>query len=314
MKTTTTLLGGAVLALLAGAAQAEVSVQGSSGTLKFSGYADAGVTGGDGLKDDGYGLISLKVKAETPKEDTLRFGATVSLKMYAQEGDVLVRDNEVWMSGDFGRLAFGDIDSAYDVAMEETGMFVGMDDVHTSHVGYDTHAIADYNGAEVRKLVRFDRDFNPFTVHVSAGRDGADEMVLSLGGTWTKDLGPAEMKLGLGHQSTDGMKLTGVTALAKFDNGLRLGADWSTADYEPGAKEFFEEHVGLGVNYSKDRLSMGVNWGRFDGGDRDGLEGVGVDVNWKLSKSAILSAGWNSDASWADGDQARYGVGVRVVF
>ncbi|MGC1427812.1 MAG: porin, partial [Albidovulum sp.] len=148
------LLASTAIVGLAGAAAAEVSL---------SGYAEIGISGGDGVETQFHNDIDVKFSLSGASDNGLEFGATIDLDEVGDDcgsttvtttggstasvctgGDPIAangrgsgtEEHSVWVSGSFGKVTLGDTDGALDWAAEEIASGSALADDHTSQAGY----------------------------------------------------------------------------------------------------------------------------------------------------------------------------------
>ena len=289
------LLTTTALVMTAGAAAAEVSV---------SGHAEMGIAGGTGVETQFLTSVDVRFTMTGETDGGLTFGATVDLDDTVDMGlagydpidnmNGQFADYTVFVSGAFGTVTIGDTDGAMDWAMSDVGLGGTLGDDHTIHAGYNGNNMADWGVAGFDgQILRYDHSIGDFGFALSAQMDdsGVNDAVLGLGATYSADLGGAELGLGFGYQSgVFGTEdIWGVSADVTLSNGIRAIVNYSDLDA-------VGTHVGVGVAYSMDALTITANYGVFDR-DTAGVaddEGYALVANYDLGGGAAVQFGYGS--------------------
>ena len=290
----------------AGIASAEVAISGS---------AEMGIVGGDRYNDTQFfQSVDVRFTMTGETDSGLTFGATIDLEDAvdtARTGADLVdsrgfSDYTVFVSGSFGTLTMGDTDGAFDWAMRETNIVGGsIDDSETAHSGFNGNAGLDgvYDG----QIVRYNYSFSGFAIAVSAELNdgGAGDPALGVGATYSGDFGGVNMRVGFGYQSNSAFDIMGVS-LSGSSAGFSAALNYSDLDGYRGN----ESHMGIGVGYTMDAVSIGLNYGSYDrtvGADRDGY---GLAVNYDLGGGAVVQFGYSDGSN----NQSSFSLGLAMSF
>ncbi|MCF6444780.1 porin [Nereida sp. MMG025] len=315
------------LVATAGVAAAEVSV---------TGFAEMG------LFDDGTNDVqfftdidaTLTMTGET--DGGLSFGAALDLDEAAGAATQNNADDggiAIFVSGGFGTVTLGDTDGALDWAMTETWVGGSLGDEHTSHDGANGNGYHDGLGDNDGQILRYEYSFDAFSVAVSAmqmddngggvvGTTNASanlDEVIGLGVKYALDLGGTTVDLGLGYQ-TGGVAGTGtnfdaigLSAAATLANGV--GVVFNYSNVEDDASTVDVDHLGLGVSYTMDALTVGVNWGEYDDKvSNTSVSGVGLVANYDLGGGAVAQFGYASNDTAATGNEDKWSLGLALSF
>lgn len=338
------LLTSTALVLVAGAAAAEVSITGS---------ADLGIQGGT-VEVNGVDTttpanfwqdveVFFKMSGET--DSGLAFGTKVDLDEAGNLGNSYSNQGvEVFISGDFGRLALGDTDGAIDFVLVDAGNAGNpgsMDDTETLHAGYRGNFL---DGAGDNQVLRYDYSVNSFTIAVSveqiptgaAGQvvDGDDGLNTGIGVAYAFDMAGASVSVGAGYQSAqdgnftleasgetifstraDDITATAVGASMTMDNGLTAALTYAMYSFDDADVDL--NHVGIGVGYTMDALTLHANYGSYSADELDAFNGYGIAVNYDLGGGLSLNGAINGSNVEAGTDEitaSRYALGLIMNF
>ncbi|WP_126975130.1 porin [Frigidibacter oleivorans] len=286
------LLASTALVGLAGAAAAEVVIEGS---------AEMGVTtidygAGDSLKFHNSYNINFVMTGET--DTGLSFGATYRLDADAnsEENQNPVGDNgTVWISGAFGKLTLGDTDGALDWAMTEPAMGTAITDEGTTHIGYDGNSDGFYDD----QVLRYEYAFGDFGFAFSAEQDDTedadgdvDDAVFGLGMKYATEFSGVELGFGFGYQTGEGGRtytvLSDLIATAGGVSTVAGSADELVASdfdkYGLSVKAAMDNGFSLVLNYSMTEFDdvtadYGVAVVDFDGAD---VEHYGIGIGYEM--------------------------------
>ncbi len=309
------------LVATAGVAAADVAV---------SGGAEMGLFGGTGIETQFFTDIDVTFTMSGTTDNGLTFGAAVDLDE-GGAGAAAVADNAddggvaIFLSGDFGTVTLGDTDGALDWALTEAavGNAGSINDDETGHSGY----LGSYlDGAYDGQILRYNNTFGDFGVAISVEMDdtGVRDEGYAIGFRYGMDLGGGSLDLGLGYQTatyaasgagaltiaTVTVSDYGVVIPAAFQvevdaigvsaaysmNGLSLGLAFTDfeASYLGGTGE--ATHLGLGVGYTMDAITVSANYGAFDGSFVPGQiideVGYGLAVAYDLGGGASVHLGY----------------------
>ncbi|KMW58622.1 Porin [Candidatus Rhodobacter oscarellae] len=314
--------------------------------VELSGSAEMGVFAADSI--DALGVftngevsfftdidVTFTMSGET--DNGLSFGASIDLDESDGSGTsgasaafspATQGGESIFISGDFGTLTMGDTDGAFDWAMTEVGIGGTLNDDHTSHAGFNGNATFD--GSYDGQVARYDYSFDDFAFAVSAEIDdaGVGDAVFGIGATYSGDLGGVTLGVGLGYQQVGSRDAIGLSATAQLDSGFEARLNYST--YSASTVSSFNQtsavdsHLGLGLGYSMDALTIGVNYGVFEAATAGEAnhEGFGIAVDYDLGGGAVVQFGYGSstvaDASTAVGGDTlsaeTWSLGVAMSF
>jgi outer membrane protein OmpU len=312
------------LVATAGVASADVAV---------SGYAEMGLAGGDSMETQFIQDIDVTFTLTGTTDNGLTFGASVDLDEASDDVGALDNTHQndfhhggvaVFISGNFGTVTMGDTDGALDWALTEAGN-VGnpgsLQDDETAHAGY----LGSYgDGSSDGQVLRYDYSFGDFAFAISMEQDtvgGAGNGVVDAGDTngnmalglrYGVTAGGVDLTLGLGYQSTDfgtanDQTIIGASVVAAFAGGFSAGiqySDWSDVGGVAGADN---SHLGIGIGYSMDAISLHANYGEYD----SGASGFGLAAAYDLGGGASLNLGYgSSDVGGVSSDTWSFGLAM----
>lgn len=239
---------------------------------------------------------------------------------------------EIFIRGAFGALYMGDVDGAFDWAMQEAIIGDSLTDNH-EHAGYSGNVGLDgiYDG----QIARYEYAFGDFAVAISGEIDDTDEgdPIVGLGAKYDFVGNGFDVAIGGGVQILSGLTdvvsaaldddedydsvIAGISADVGFDNGLRLIGNYSWRSNE-GDNDIDEdgEHIGVAVGYEFDALLVAANYGIFESfglGDVDS-EGFGLIANYDLGGGASLQAGYGYNDIDGIDEFSTYSFGVAMNF
>ena len=264
--------------------------------VELSGSAEMGVVGGSGMETQFWNDIDVTFTLSGETDNGLTFGATIDLDEIDAAGNGIPATSNpasVFLSGSFGTITMGDTDGAFDWALTEVALAGGsIDDSETAHAGYNGNAGLD--GSYDGQIARYDYSFGDFAFAVSVELDDsiANETVLGLGGKYSADLGGVDLGIGLGYQTDSavgGDDIIGLSLTAGMGNGFSAGLNWS--DLDNG-----DDHIGIGVAYTMDALTLAANYGVYSFGDATvaDSEGFGLVANYDLGGGAVVQFGYGT--------------------
>ena len=221
-------------------------------------------------------------------------------------------------------LTMGDTDGAFDKAMREVNVAAGsIADDETEHAGFNANAGLD--GTFDGQIVRFDYAFGSFTGSISAEADDGRDVddggpVLGLGVAYSTELAGVTLGVGLGYQSQEAEgDLLGISLDTTFNNGIIAAINYSQLDFDASGLDN-QTHVGIGLGYQMNALSIGVNYGEVDnvaGADGDSQSGFGLAAAYDLGGGLTAQFGFGSsdtDIGGVDNDSDSYSLGLSMSF
>lgn len=294
--------------------------------VTLSGSAEMGIVGGDGFETQFWNDIDVTFTLSGETDNGLTFGATIDLDEL--NGDSIPptaggqfrafsggeNDSSVFISGNFGTLTMGDTDGAFDWALTEVAIGGAIADDHTIHGGYNGNGIGDsrYDG----QIARYDYSFGDFAFAVSAQIDdaGVGDPVFAIGGKYSGDLGGVTLGVGLAYTDYAFDEAFGISLDATLAGGFRAIVNYSDlGDTDAGGVG--EEHFAIGLGYTRDALTIGVNYGMYSEGANE-QDGYGLAVNYDLGGGAQVQFGYGSTqtcgvyAGCATGDTFSLGLAM----
>ena len=307
------LLATTALVAFAGAASADVAI---------SGFAEMGIVGGSGSETIFHNDIDVTFKLTGETDGGLTFGATIDLDEVTNAGDdngipTQGNDASVFISGGFGTLTLGDTDGALDWAMQEVGIGSALTDDHTTHAGFNGNSGFDGGnalpGQSSGQVLRYNNTFGDFGVALSAELDdsGVADTIWGLGVKYNAALGGVDLGLGLAYQDAGTADVLGLSVDAKFGGGFRAILNYSTY----GGTSALDKHIGIGVGYTMDALTVSANYGEFSGvlpaADADGY---GLAVNYDLGGGAVAQFGYGSGSTGGAASVNTFSAGLALSF
>lgn len=287
--------------------------------IELSGGAEIGLVGGDAYANEDLAFhqdIWLHVNFSGETDNGLTFGAHMEFDETnggKNTNGGWAGDNEsVFISGGFGTLTMGEIDGAYDRALQEVALVGGsIDDAETTHAGFNGNS--GFDGIYDNQILRYDYSFGDFSLHASLEMDdaGVGDDVWGVGFQYDADMGGVGLGFGLGFQSDSNTDLVGISIDADFGNGFEAAINYSQADLAGGGDV---EHIGIGFGYTMDAFGIGVNYGEYDFGGGLDQSGFGIAAVYDLGGGAEVQFGYNS-SDWAIGaDTEQYSIGIAMSF
>ncbi len=285
----TRILASTALVATAGFAAADVAI---------TGYAEIGIIGGDNVDSQFHTDIDVTFKMTGESDGGLAFGAAVDLDENGAFGNTTQGGETYFLSYGGLRLDMGDTDGAYDAAMQEVALAgASINDNETAHAGYNGNSGLD--GTFDGQIARVSYSAAGFTAGLSAEIDdtGAMSPVWGLGAAYSSDMGGASVTVGVGYQTQeDTADLIGVSLDAKFAGGFSAAINYAQADIEGQSDE--GTFIGVGVGYSMNALSVGVNYGEYE----DWTLGCGDCSGFGLAATYDLGGGLAAHLGYGDSD------------
>lgn len=292
--------------------------------VTLSGSAEMGIVGGTDMETQFWNDIDVKFSLSGETDNGLTFGATIDLDeinnsagaINATKGGASTggRDrnlSSVFLSGAFGTITMGDTDGAFDWALQDLDIIGDINDSNTTHAGFNGNAGLD--GSYDGQVVRYDYTFGDFSFAVSLEQDDSapvGPVVYGVGGKYSADLAGINVGVGLGYQSNGTTDLIGLSLDASTDSGIRGVLNYTDYNDHPTR----ESHVGVGVFYTMDAISVGVNYGQYDNVDGTNDDGVGLAANYDLGGGAVVQFGYSSGKVGAADSVDQFSLGVAMSF
>ncbi|WP_420380833.1 porin [Marivita sp.] len=317
----TLLLASTALVATAGIAAAEV---------KITGYAEIGIIGGDKYATDSWHTdIDVTFSMTGESDGGLAFGASIDLDEADDSaaggslafGNMTQGGETYFLSYGALRLDMGDTDGAFDAAMQEVNLAgASIADDETSHAGFNGNAGLD--GTFDGQIARVSYSASGFTAGISAEIDdtGVMDPVWGLGAAYTADMGGTSVTVGVGYQTQeDTGDLIGISAKASFAGGFSAGVNFSEMDYDAAGLEN-QTHMAIGVGYSMDALSIGLNYGVYNdhaGVDGDEDSGFGLAATYDLGGGLAAHFGYGNSTmenAGVETDSDSYSLGLSMSF
>jgi outer membrane protein OmpU len=205
-------------------------------------------------------------------------------------------------------------------------------DDETSHAGYNGNSGMD--GIHGGQIARVSYTASGLTVGVSAqiadydegtlvdptdptSAYGNDNPVWAIGAAYTADMGGTALTVGGGYiAQEDNADMVGISLKVGMANGFSAAINFSETDYDNAALEN-QTHMGIGIGYSMNALSLGLNYGEYDnvgGNDAREKSGFGFAATYDLGGGLAAHAGLgNSDYNYQN-DSDSFSLGLSMSF
>lgn len=313
----TLLLASTALVATAGFAAADVAI---------SGYAEIGIIGGEAYTDSRtqyHTDIDVTFSMTGESDGGLAFGASVDLDENGAFDNTTQGGETYFLSYGGLRLDMGDTDSAYDAAMQEVALAgASIADDETAHAGYNGNSGMD--GIHGGQIARVSYSASGLTVGVSAAvadsDAGNDNPALAIGAAYTADMGGTSVTVGGGYiTQEDNADMLGISVKAAMAGGFSVGVNFSETDYAAAGLEN-QTHMAIGVGYSMDALSIGLNYGVYNdhaGVDGDEDSGFGVAATYDLGGGLAAHFGYGNSTmenAGVETDSDSYSLGLSMSF
>ena len=313
----TLLLASTALVATAGIAAADVAI---------TGYAEIGIIGGDAYTDSRtqyHTDIDVTFSMTGESDGGLSFGAKVDLDENGAFNNTTQGGETYFLSYGGLRLDMGDTDSAYDAAMQEVALAgASIADDETTHAGYNGNSGMD--GIHGGQIARVSYSASGLTVGVSAAvadsDAGNDNPALAIGAAYTADMGGTSVTVGGGYiTQEDNADMLGISVKAAMAGGFSVGVNFSEMDYAAAGLEN-QTHMAIGVGYSMDALSIGLNYGVYNdhaGVDGDEDSGFGVAATYDLGGGLAAHFGYGNSTmenAGVETDSDSYSLGLSMSF
>jgi outer membrane protein OmpU len=311
------------LVATAGVAAADVSLSGS---------AEMGLNGGTGQDAEFFQDIEVTFSMSGQTDNGLTFGASIQLDEAAWSATGDDGGTSVFVSGDFGTLTMGDTDGALDWALTEAavGNAGSIQDNETGHAGYlGSYGDGMYDG----QILRYDYSVGDFGVAVSFEMDdtGVLDAGFAVGGRYSAAFAGGSVDLGIGYQTGQindnylpgnlsaatlgysnsavlDVAIVGVSAAVELDNGLSAGVQYSRWNVDHvllGIEAAEIDHVGLGLGYTFDAVTVSANWGQFDA---ETMVGNGTISGYGLAAAYDFGGGLSAHVAYGSSDYGSLGA------
>lgn len=324
------LLASTALVAFAGAAAAEVSLSGT-GIISIIG-GDGQSNGNDSARFLTSADVGFTMTGET--DGGLAFGAYIEL----DEADKASNSNEsVWVSGAFGKVTFGDTNSAIDQVMAETTQGANLTDEYTIHAG----AFANFLDESVDNTVmRYDYAMGDFALAASleVSEDDSKDIGWSVGAAYNMAITGGSVTLSAGYQvasdyagvganhsrvnnnaaivpgAVADAKVAAIGASVKLDNGLGMSAQYATIENFNGAGNDADQW-GIGASYTTGAITLGASYGEIDADlAAADIESYAVGASYALGGGTNLFAGMISEKVGGGDSLELYQAGVILKF
>ncbi len=295
--------------------------------IELSGFAEMGIYGGSGMETGFFTDIDVTFTMSGETDNGLTFGASVDL----DESTVADTDDDdgaatpvavngafgnnaddggatIFISGNFGTVTMGDTDGALDWATKEVP--TGSGSINDDEEVGAYHGMGGLDGLHDGQILRYDHSVGDFAFAVSVELDdtAAGDDVWGIGANYTFGFSGGSATIGAGYQEGGaGQEATAISVGVALDSGLSAGVIWGEGDLDrAGAND--DEYVSVGVAYSFDAITVGLNWAQ----DTDsGVEtdGFGFSAGYDLGGGASVRFGYGEY-----GSSDSFSLGVRMNF
>lgn len=286
--------------------------------VALSGFAEIGIFGGENIDTQFHTDIDVTFTMTGTADNGLSFGANVDLDEGGSGAAAHANDADdggasFFIANGPWRLDMGDTDGAFDAALTEVAIGSSIRDDHTIHAGYNGNSAHDGIGGGDGQIARFSYTFDAFTGHLSIeqtgnGDDTADD-IFGLGVAYNADLAGLALGVGLGYQTGPGGDFMGISLNTTLASGLQAIINYTSADDFAG----WDSHMAIGLGYSMNALTIGVNYGQFEGGASDENSGFGLAANYDLGGGLSAQLGYGSSDTPA-GDSNTFSLGMAMSF
>lgn len=208
--------------------------------------------------------------------------------------------------------AFGDFSAALSVELDDGGNF---DPVWGLGFKYS----ADLGGTTLNIGIGYQSgDQTNANVQMAAGLAAAGALVQGVGESNDAFFERSYAALtGVGLDKSD---VIGVSLGATLSNGLQVGLNYSQANYDDFLGTETETHWGIGIGYTMNALTIGLNYGEYN--DRFGFNGLeasgyGLAVDYDLGGGLVAQFGYGNSTTSAPGvsfSSDSYSLGLAMSF
>jgi outer membrane protein OmpU len=325
---------------------ATAGVAAANENIALSGSAEMGIVGGDAYAGDTQFWTDIDVTFTMTGEadNGLTFGAKVDLDENGAFAGTTEGGETIYVSYGNVTLTMGDVDGAFDAALQEVNVAGGsIDDAETAHAGFSGNgglnlaemvAAAELGEAVPVSSAGLDSHFdgqiaqlkyamNDFTIFASVeleDGDDTDGTVWGLGVAYTASISNAEIGVGLGYQSEeDAGDVWGISLDTTFDNGISAALNYSSFDPNEDIGDDKLTHIGLGLGYTSGNLAVGLNWGQYKVDGDNVQSGFGLAGSYDLGGGLSAVAGYGKssydDDIFGDLDDAdQFSLGLSMSF
>ncbi len=281
--------------------------------IELSGFAEMGIYGGSGMETQFFTDIDVTFTMSGETDNGLTFGASVDLDE-GGSGAAAVANNAddggatIFISGNFGTVTMGDTDGALDWATKEVP--TGSGSINDDEEVGAYHGMGGLDGLHDGQILRYDHSVGAFGFAVSVELDdtAATDDVWGIGANYTFDFSGGSATIGAGYQEGgSGQEATAISVGVALDSGLSAGVIWGEGDLDQaGAND--DEYVSVGVAYSFDAITVGLNWAQ-DTDNGVETDGFGFSAGYDLGGGASVRFGYGEY-----GSSDSFSLGVRMNF
>lgn len=235
--------------------------------LSVSGDAELGITyvdiDGADLANDGFDLVgdyTAEFTFNAISNSGISFGANGEIELPSNDID----DFNAFVSGNFGTLTLGDIDSAYDASTVgiETGGLADEADFYFSDAGIDGLVDPQF-------ILRYDYTISGITISASIeqGNDATIDNILAAGLDYSGSVGGLDVSAGVGVQATETEAASGFGdgdhTLIHVSGRVGFGSFGVNAFFEswdgPSDVELDHETIAGSVDFTSGPITVGAN-------------------------------------------------------
>ena len=295
------------LVATAGVASAEVALSGSG---------EIGIFGGENIDTQFHTDIDVTFTMTGTADNGLTFGANVDLDEGGTGAAAHANDADdggaaFFIASGNWRLDMGDTDGAFDAALTEVGIGSSIRDDHTGHIGWNGNSAHDGIGGGDGQIARFSYTFDAFTGHLSVEQtgNGAGDNIWAVGVAYKAALAGLDLGVGLGYQTGPGGDFTGLSLSTTFANGLKAIVNYTDTNDFAG----WDSHWAIGLGYSANNLTVGVNYGVYDTAAGDN-SGFGLAANYDLGGGLSAQMGYGSSNPAVGADSSTWSLGLAMSF
>ncbi|WP_425098118.1 porin [Tropicibacter sp. S64] len=225
----------------------------------------------------------------------------------------------IWVAYGNAKLSMGDVDGAFDAAMQEVNIGGSIDDSETWHTGFSGNSGLDgtYDG----QIAQFAYTFNSFTAYLSAEIDdsGTFDPVWGIGFRYTAELAGLDLGVGLGYQTVDygsgfDESIWGISLDTTFNNGIQARVNYS--DFQSDIVADWT-HSAIGLGYTMNALTIGFNYGKYDFQGGAESKGYGLAVDYDLGGGLEVQFGYGYSevkVGGASADADSFSLGLAMSF